>query len=113
MKKLMIVAPALSRSGYGEQSRFAIRSLKRSKNYDLYLHNTDWGKSSWISHDDPEREFIDTLIAKTTGLPEDFRADVSLQITVPSEFKIYSPVNIGYTAAVSYTHLTLPTKRIV
>ena len=100
MKKMMIIAPALSRSGYGEQSRFAIRSLKQSKNFDLYLHNIEWGRSSWISHDDPEREYIDSLISKTTSLPEDFRADVSLQITVPNEFKIYSPINIGYTAGV-------------
>lgn len=96
----MIVGPALSRSGYGEQTRFAIESLKDSKKYDLYLHNTNWGASSWISHDEDCREYIDSLISKTTGLPEDFRADISLQVTVPNEFKVYSPINIGYTAGI-------------
>ena len=100
MRKLMIIAPALSRSGYGEQARFAIRSLKSAKKYDLYLYNIEWGTSSWISHNDPERGYIDSLIKKTTSLPEDFRADISLQVTIPNEFKVYSPVNIGYTAGI-------------
>ena len=98
-KSIMIVGPALSRSGYGEQTRFAIESLKRSRKYDLFLYNTGWGNSNWLPHNDPSRNFVDKLIKKTVNLKPEFRADISLQVGMPSDFKLYSEINIGYTAA--------------
>ena len=50
MKQIIVVGPALSASGYGEQTRFALRSLRsQSKLFDIYLKNINWGKISWIS----------------------------------------------------------------
>ena len=65
MKKVLLVAPVLSRSGYGEMARFALRSLLSEPNVDLYLHNLNWGKSGWIWRDDDERRMIDSLLQKT------------------------------------------------
>lgn len=95
---LIVVGPALSRSGYGEQTRFAISCLKKANKYDLFIHNTDWGNSNWIPHNDPQRPQIDRLISKTTKLNQNFRADISLQVGIPTDFKVYSETNIGYTA---------------
>ena len=37
-KKVLVRGPVLSRSGYGEQARFAIRSLRKQEaSYDIYL----------------------------------------------------------------------------
>ena len=66
MKKIIVIGPALSASGYGEQTRFALRSLKSQSNaFDIYLKNINWGKTSWISDDDEERVWLDRLIEKT------------------------------------------------
>ncbi len=35
MKTILVRGPALSRSGYGEQTRFALRSLKEPMKIDL------------------------------------------------------------------------------
>ena len=39
-KKILVRGPALSQTGYGEQCRFALRSLKsREDLFDIYLLN--------------------------------------------------------------------------
>ena len=100
-KSILVVGPALSRSGYGEQTRFALRCLAtRPELFDVYIENIPWGKTGWIDNNHPEREYIDSKIVELGKKEKDFRADLSLQVTIPNEFKIYSPINIGYTAAV-------------
>ena len=62
MKKILIKGPALTRSGYGEQARFALRALaSRPDLYDLYLMATGWGKTSWVIEDDAERTKLQCL----------------------------------------------------
>jgi len=107
-KKIIVRGPALSRSGYGEQTRFALRSLKHHEDkFDIYLHTTPWGSTSWITEDNEERQWMDNLIQKTlvhgqTG----GRFDVSLQITIPGEWERLAPINIGYTAGIETTKLS-------
>ncbi|HCY80906.1 MAG TPA: hypothetical protein DHV22_04500, partial [Xanthomarina gelatinilytica] len=65
-KKILLRAPLLTRSGYGEQSRFALRSLRtREDVFDIYIQPLEWGKTSWIALVDEEREWIDKTIEKT------------------------------------------------
>ena len=43
-KKIIVRAPVLSRSGYGEHARFVLRALKTKEDiYDIYILNTNWG----------------------------------------------------------------------
>ena len=74
MKKRIIVrGPLLSRSGYGEQSRFALRALKsREDLFDIYMLNTAWGATGQISDRGPLREWINQTLIKTqnaSGIP--------------------------------------------
>lgn len=103
--KLLVRAPALSQSGYGEQARFALRALKtREETFDIYLQNIPWGNTGWISADDEERAWIDQLIIKTeTNAQGHTNYDASLQITIPNEWKKTAPINIGYTAGIETT----------
>ena len=56
-KKIFVRAPVLTATGYGEQSRFALRALRsREDLFDIYIQPIQWGKSSWIWKDDEERE---------------------------------------------------------
>ena len=45
MKKVLLVAPVMSRSGYGEMGRFALRAMLNDPNLDVYLHNINWGST--------------------------------------------------------------------
>ena len=104
-KKLLVVGPALTTSGYGEQSRFALRALRsREDLFDLYLSPTAWGQCGWIHADNEERQWLDSIIQKTiqytqvsNGKPQ---YDMSLQITIPNEWKKLAPINVGYTAGI-------------
>ena len=45
-QKVIVKGPALSQSGYGEQTRFALRALKsREDLFDIFLINIGWGKA--------------------------------------------------------------------
>tara|TARA_R110000824_G_scaffold5999_2_gene27556 strand:- start:4155 stop:5420 length:1266 start_codon:yes stop_codon:yes gene_type:complete len=104
-KKIIVKAPALSASGYGEHARFVLRALKPHEDkYDIYLHNLAWGQTSWLFEDDPERRWIDSLISKTSHYLEANKGtaefDLSLQVTIPNEFEKIAKINIGVTAGI-------------
>ena len=104
-KKILLKAPVLTRSGYGEQSRFALRALRsREDIFDIYIHPLQWGQTSWITLQDDERKWIDETIEKTIALTQNKGTfDVSLQVTIPNEWERIAPVNIGYTAGIETT----------
>ena len=104
-KKIFLRGPLLTRSGYGEQARFALRSLRaHSDKFDIFIQPLEWGKTSWLQESDAEREWIDETIEKTIyHVQQGGTYDVSLQVTVPNEFEKLAPVNIGYTAGIETT----------
>ena len=108
LKKVLIKGPVLSRSGYGEQSRFALRSLRsRPDLFDIYIINIPWGRTGQITNDDEETNFIHEATLKTQKYTQQGgQFDVSLQITVPNEFEKIAPVNIGYTAGIETTKVS-------
>ena len=84
-KKIIVVGPALSQTGYGEQCRFALKALMSHDDiFDIYLKAVPWGNSSWIPFKSPERKWIDTLIIKTAAhVSNKGQFDVSFQVTIP------------------------------
>ncbi len=102
MKRVIVVGPALSQSGYGEQCRFALRSLMSKPDlFDVYVKPTSWGSSNWLMLNDKDKPWIDQLIAKTihyTQMGGTF--DISIQVTIPNEWEKLTPINIGYTAGI-------------
>ena len=107
-KKILIKGPLLSRSGYGEQTRFALRSLRsRPDVYNIFLLNIPWGHTGQITNTDEEANYIHETLMKTQQyLQQGGQFDVSLQVTVPNEFEKIAPVNIGYTAGIETTKVS-------
>ena len=101
-KKVLLKGPLLTRSGYGEQARFALRSLRSQPDlYDIYIQPLQWGKTSWISTVGEEREWIDATIEKTIAyIQQGGQFDISLQVTIPNEWEKLAPINVGYTAGI-------------
>lgn len=104
-KKILVTGPALTSSGYGEQARFALRALRsREDLFDIYLTPTTWGQCGWIHEDNEERRWLDSLVIKTVQYTQvsnnQPQYDLSLQITIPNEWKKLAPVNVGYTAGI-------------
>ena len=101
-KKVLLKGPVLTRSGYGEQSRFALRALRsRSDIFEVYIQPLQWGQTSWIFEDTEERKWIDDRIGKTVEyIQSGGKFDVSMQVTIPNEWESLAPINIGYTAGI-------------
>jgi glycosyltransferase involved in cell wall biosynthesis len=107
-KKILLKGPLLTRSGYGEQTRFALRALRsRSEIFDVYIQPLNWGVTSWLIEDNEERRWIDQAIEKTIGfIQQGGQFDISLQVTIPNEWEQLAPINIGYTAGIEATRVT-------
>ena len=105
MKTILVNGPALSRSGYGEQTRFALRSLRAHEDrFNILLINIPWGKTGWITETGEERDWLDHLIGKTQHhINQKLPIDMSLQVTIPNEWEKIAPINIGYTAGIEAT----------
>ena len=108
-KKILVKGPAMSRSGYGEQTRFALRALKQREDlFDIFLINITWGQTGHIPEDSEEKRWIDNLLKKTIFHHQSGGGfDISLQVTIPNEFEKIAPVNIGYTAGIE-TNIVSP-----
>ena len=104
-KNVLLVGPLLTRSGYGEQARFALRALRsRPDLFEIFIKPITWGKTSWITDNTPERQWIDETIEKTIGyIQQGGQFDLSVQVTIPNEFQKIAPRNIGYTAGIETT----------
>ena len=62
-KRVLIIGPILTQSGYGHHSRTVLRSLRsREDLFDIYLRPINWGQTSWLSEASEEREWIDEKI---------------------------------------------------
>ena len=105
MKTILVKGPALSRSGYGEQTRFALRSLRaHEERFNILLQNIPWGKAGWIADNGEERDWLDHIIGKTQHhFNQRLPVDISLQVTIPNEWEKIAPVNNGYTAGIETT----------
>ena len=104
MIKVLLKGPILSRSGYGEHTRYMYRALaSRPDIFNLYVHPTGWGQSSWVLNqvDNEESLAIKKCIEKLHNFNDVF--DLSLQVLIPSEFENLATKNIGVTAAVETT----------
>ena len=102
-KKIFVKGPVLSQSGYGEQSRFALRALRsREDIFDIYVQPIRWGQTGWVWEDSEFRQWLDGRINETAVLMQQkqLQPDMSLQITIPNEFQKICPINIGYTAGI-------------
>ena len=108
MSKIVVRGPALSRSGYGEHTRFLLRSLRKHEDVlDIYLLNVPWGQTGWIWEDDEERRWIDNILGKTSVYINQGGAfDLSAQVTIPNEWEKLAPINIGVTAGIETTKVS-------
>jgi len=106
--KVLVRGPALTRTGYGEHCRFVLRALKQaSENIDIYLIPVNWGQSNWIWENNEEREWLDQIIRKTAiAQQQNMQYDTSIQITIPNEWQMLAPVNIGITAGIETTKIS-------
>ncbi len=92
-------------------ARLALDCLSRHQDeFDIYINNIRWGQTSWLHEENEQylnilnfRIKTEKYIASCNNAPS---FDISLQITIPNEWKKMAPVNIGYTAGIETTAIS-------
>ena len=52
MKTILLIGPVTRRAGYGEQARFALRSLRaHDDEFNILIQDVPWGQSGQVSED--------------------------------------------------------------
>jgi len=100
-KRVLIRGPLLSQSGYGEQARYLYDALKEFDDVDLFVENTNWGSTSWISDQQIEAYIKKTQHYTNTG----GTFDLFVQVSIPNEIVKKAPINILYTAGIETTKI--------
>ena len=57
--KVLLEAPILTRSGYGEHARFVFRALRLDKDLEIFINPLNWGKTKWLTKETEEKQEID------------------------------------------------------
>ncbi len=99
MKSVVVRAPLLSISGYGEHSRQIFQWAKSIETWSVQSQVLNWGNTSWHINPNEEGGLIEQIMKSSTNQQNGF--DISIQVQLPNEWdpKI-AKFNIGVTAAV-------------
>ena len=100
MKKVVLRAPLLSKSGYGEHSRQVFKYLLTKPNLEIITQIVPWGITPWGVADTSFGGLAPEIMKRSASAPGDV-FDVSIQIQLPNEWDAsLAKFNIGITAGV-------------
>jgi hypothetical protein len=99
MKNVVIRAPLLSISGYGEHSRQVYKFLLGCQGISLKTQILQWGNTAWEISGEGFEGLAQKIMSSSSQESEGF--DVSFQIQLPDEWSSdLAKINVGITAGV-------------
>lgn len=98
MKKTVVIrAPLLSMSGYGEHSRQVFKWLMRKKDINLVTQIVAWGSTPWHVNADNLNGLVGEIMNRSLEI--NYKPDVSIQIQLPNEWDSkLANKNVGLSA---------------
>lgn len=100
----VIQSPFATRSGYGDMARDIVRHIIDLDIYDVKLLSMPWGACPMNALDPVEdARLIKHIVTQITAQP-----DLFIQISVPNEFQPIGKYNIGITAGIETTLISVP-----
>lgn len=99
MKSVVVRAPLLSISGYGEHSRQVFKAVRSIPGIDVKVQVLQWGNTAWSIDPAGFDGLTGDVMSRSVSANEGF--DVSLQVQLPDEWSTtLAKFNIGITAGV-------------
>lgn len=96
----VVIGPVQARAGYGNMARDITTMLINTGRYNVSILPLPWGNCPLDALDEKNpthKAIIDRLIVNTNQLPQ---PDISIVVSIPSEFKRIGKYSIGYTAGI-------------
>ena len=102
--KVLLEAPILTQSGYGEHSRLVFESLRNREDLEIHITPLQWGFTSWVTDTDPvieegiKRFHEYASLCKSKN--EQPKYDVQIHVGIPNEFEKKAPQSVMVTAGI-------------
>lgn len=101
MKRVVVRAPLLSKSGYGVHSRQLFKYLLTKPNLEVVTQVVPWGNTPWALGEKSYDGLASEVVKRADSGQGGQKNDISFQIQLPNEWDAsVADVNIGVTAAV-------------
>ena len=99
MKNVILRAPLLSYSGYGNHSRQIFKWLMTRSDVNVMTQIVPWGITSWMVNPDLEGGLVGAIMQRSQ--PLEATGDISIQVQLPNEWDTnLAAKNIGVSAFV-------------
>ncbi len=102
--KILLEAPILTQSGYGEHSRLIFESLKGT-NHEIYTNPLNWGNTPWIQiteHEIYKNSIIEfyKYVNDCKQSNQEVSFDMQIHVGIPNEFEKKAPYSVCVTAGI-------------
>lgn len=101
--RVLLEAPILTKSGYGEHARLVYRSISQSGDLDIFVDALNWGTCSWEAPDDELKNCIvkfKTYEANCKHNKAQQEYDMQIRVGIPNEFEKKAPYSVLVTAGI-------------
>ena len=101
--RVLLEAPILTRSGYGEHARLVHEALTQRSDLEVMINPLNWGQTGW---DVPEGDvklgvkLFASYIAHCQAKNENPSFDMQIHVGIPNEFEKKAPYSICITAGI-------------
>ena len=103
MMRVLLEAPILTKSGYGEHARLVYKALSKRNDLEVMINPLNWGSTTW---ENPEGTVLSSIQAFGTYI-EQCRASgtnpqfsMQIHVGIPNEFQKKAPYSVCVTAGI-------------
>tara|TARA_B100001057_G_scaffold500275_1_gene614459 strand:+ start:395 stop:1657 length:1263 start_codon:yes stop_codon:yes gene_type:complete len=99
---ILLEAPILTQSGYGEHSKHVFRSLNTFTDHTIFINPLNWGTTGWNTSPSNENSQIEQCVMNYSRASsiEGFKFDAQIHVGLANEFEKKAPFSVLVTAGV-------------
>lgn len=103
MIRVLLEAPILTKSGYGEHARLVYRSLCENQELDIFINPLNWGTCSWETPNEKVLSCINKYKAYSAHCDQTKQKQeysIQIHVGIPNEFSKKAPYSVCVTAGI-------------
>ena len=101
--KILLEAPILTKSGYGEHSRLVYKAIMMRDDVEIYLNPLNWGTTTWSTPSQKMKEHIsnyNNLVQYCNQNKVNPQFDIQVHVGIPNEFEKKAKYSVCVTAGI-------------
>ena len=101
--RVLLEAPILTKSGYGEHARLVYKALSQNPNLDIFINPLNWGTCSWETASEDVFACINkfrSYHAHCENSKQKQEYSLQVHVGIPNEFQRKAPFSVCVTAGI-------------